>query len=229
MGSPQSQRRRYYCGHRRLCAAQRPRLEKPPRLNSGGALASCVVDGVLLAAGPRQDELRDGHKGIALLQKSLDDAGQGLRGVEGGVVEQDDGPGLDLGGHPLGDVGGGQVLPVQAVHIPLDGLHAHGPHGVNHVVVVLPVGTAEQGGPRPRHLFDLVPAGVEVGDDLIGRQAVEVGVGIGVAHHLMARVGQGLHRLGVFVHPLPHHKEGGRHVVLAQNVDELLGVLVAPG
>ena len=78
-------------------------------------MASCVVDGVLLAAGPRQDELGDGHKGIALLQKSLDDAGQGLRGVEGGVVEQDDGARLDLGGDAPGNLAGGEVLPVQAV------------------------------------------------------------------------------------------------------------------
>ena len=35
--------------------------------------------------------------------------------MEGGVVEQDDGAGLDLGGHPLDDLSGGQVLPVQAV------------------------------------------------------------------------------------------------------------------
>ena len=45
----------------------------------------------------------------------------------------------------------------------------------------------------------------------------------------MSRVGEGLDRLGVFVYPLPHHKKGGFDVIFSQNVDELLGVLIAPG
>ena len=77
-----------------------------------GALPAGVVDGIL----PAEEDLRDGDEGIALLEEGLDDGGQGLRGMEGGVVEQDDGAGLDLGGHPLDDLSGGQVLPVQAVH-----------------------------------------------------------------------------------------------------------------
>ena len=70
-----------------------------------------MVDGVL----PREEDLGDGHEGIPLLEEGLDDGGQSLRGVLGGVVEQDDGPRLDLGGHPPGDLPGLQVLPVQAV------------------------------------------------------------------------------------------------------------------
>lgn len=38
--------------------------------------------------------------------------------MEGGIVEEDNGAGLHLGHHPLGDVGGGQILPVQTVTIP---------------------------------------------------------------------------------------------------------------
>ena len=64
-----------------------------------GALAAGVVDGVL----PGEEDLGDGDEGVALLEKGLDDSGQGLGGVEGGVVEQDDGAGLNLAGHPLGD------------------------------------------------------------------------------------------------------------------------------
>lgn len=74
-----------------------------------------MVQGVVRAAFPGQYELRDGHEGVALLKKGLQDAGEGLGGVLGGVVEQDDGAGLDLAGDPLGDVGGGEVLPVQGV------------------------------------------------------------------------------------------------------------------
>ena len=49
-----------------------------------------VVNGVL----PGEDDLRDGHKGVPLLEQGLNDGGQGLRGVQGGVVEQNDGPRL---------------------------------------------------------------------------------------------------------------------------------------
>lgn len=56
-----------------------------------------------------------------------------------------------------------------------------------------------------------------------------MGVGVGVVHHLVARVMERFDRLGVFVHPVPYHKEGGLDVVPGQDIDELLGVLVPPG
>ena len=79
------------------------------------ALAAGVVDDVVGAVLAGEDELADGHDVVALLDQILQDPGQGLRGVEGGVVEEDDGPGADFGGHPVGNGGGVVVLPVQAV------------------------------------------------------------------------------------------------------------------
>ena len=114
-------------------------------------------------------------------------------------------------------------------HIPLDGLHADGPHGVDGAVVVVAIGQADQGGAHAGHLLDFVVAGVQVGHHLIRGQLGVVGVGVGVVHHLVSCVVEGLHRLGIFVHPLAHHKEGGGHAVLSQDINELLGVLVAPG
>ena len=115
------------------------------------------------------------------------------------------------------------------IHIPLDGLHANGAHRVDRAVVIIAVGQADQGGPDAGDLFDLVIAGVQVGHHLIGGELRVMGVGVGVVHHLVARVGEGLHRFGVLIHPLAHHEKGGGDVVLPQNIDELLGVLVAPG
>ena len=77
-----------------------------------------VVDGVVGTAAAGQDELGDGHEGVALLEQALEDIRQSLRGVEGGVVEEDNGTRAHLGGHPLGDLAGGDFLPVQAVHVP---------------------------------------------------------------------------------------------------------------
>ena len=36
---------------------------------------------------PAENDLRDGHEGIALLEEGLDDGGQRLRSVQGGVVK----------------------------------------------------------------------------------------------------------------------------------------------
>lgn len=183
-----------------------------------------MVDGVGLG----EDDLGDRDKGISLLEKRLKDTGQGLGRVEGGVVEQDDRPGLDPLHHPLCDFAGGEVLPVQAVHIPLDGLHADRADGRDHVVVVFAVGRADEGGAHAGDGLNFVVAGLHIGDDLLPGEFGHMGVGVGVVHHLMARIGEGLYRFRVFVHPVAYHEEGGLYVVLGQDVDEHLGVLVAP-
>ncbi len=56
-----------------------------------------------------------------------------------------------------------------------------------------------------------------------------MGVGVGVVHDLVPRVMEGFDGFGVLIHPCPHHEEGGLYLILIQDVDELLGVLVAPG
>ena len=70
-----------------------------------------MVDGIL----PGKNDVGDWDKGVALLKEGLDNRGQGLRRVVSRVVKQDDGARLDLCGHPLDNLAGGQVLPVQAV------------------------------------------------------------------------------------------------------------------
>ena len=71
-----------------------------------------MVDGVR----PGQENLRNGNKGISLLQQPLDDGGQSRGGVLGGIVKQHDGAGLHPARHPLCDLAGGQILPVQTVN-----------------------------------------------------------------------------------------------------------------
>ena len=77
-------------------------------------LPSGMVNGVF----SRQEDLGDGHKGVAVLKELFQNSGESFRGVFGSVVEQDDGAGLDLGGHPPGDLRGGEVFPVQTIHVP---------------------------------------------------------------------------------------------------------------
>lgn len=77
-----------------------------------------VVDGIVLAAGAGVDQLGDRNDGVALGDQILQDPRQRLRRMLGRVVEQHDGAGLDPAGHPLGDLAGGDLLPVQRIHIP---------------------------------------------------------------------------------------------------------------
>ena len=62
-----------------------------------------------------QNQLRNGEDGVTFFDKIFQNGGQGLRGVEGGIVEQHDAPRID----PCGDSGvdgvGIIVFPIQTV------------------------------------------------------------------------------------------------------------------
>ena len=75
-----------------------------------------MVDGV----GDLQDQLGDGQHGVALVDEMLQNAGQRLRRVERGVVEQHDAARLDLGRHPLAYGVRIVVFPVEGVPIGKD-------------------------------------------------------------------------------------------------------------
>lgn len=187
-------------------------------------LPTGVVDGVGLG----QDQLGDGHHSVAIVDEAGEDGGQRLRCMQRGVVEQHDAAGLDLGGHALADGVRVVVLPIQRVHIPLDGLHTHSTDGGNDVVIILAVGAADQRGRHAGDGADALIAGGDVRRDLLCRQAVVVVVVVGVTHHLVPCIVQRLHRLRVLFRPVAHHEECGFDMVLLQNVDEGLGILVAP-
>lgn len=74
-------------------------------------LSAGVVDGV----GGREEELGDGHHGVAVADEGVQDAGQRLRRVQGGVVEQDDAARAHLPANALRDGGRVQVFPVQTI------------------------------------------------------------------------------------------------------------------
>ena len=79
-------------------------------------LPSGVVDGV----GRIEDQLADGHNGVAVVDKTAEDGGQRLRRVQCGIVEQHDAPRLHLGRHPLAYRLRVVVLPVQGVPVGKD-------------------------------------------------------------------------------------------------------------
>lgn len=119
-------------------------------------------------------------------------------------------------------------LSLDTVHVPLDGLNPQAADSGNHVIVIFPVGRAEQGGPHAAHRLNGVAAGRHVRHDLVGGELVVVVMVGAVAHHLMPRLMQRHHRLRVLLHPVPHHKKRGLDVVPGQNVNQRLGVLIPP-
>ena len=81
------------------------------------------------------------------------------------------------------------------------------------MVVVLPIGGAEEGGPHPGDGLDLVAAGGEVGGDLLGGEGVVKWSWW--SEWLITSwpaSGEGFYRFRVFLHPVPHHEEGGLDV-----------------
>ena len=80
-------------------------------------LAAGVVDGIVSGI----DQLRDGDDGEAVPDEGFQDPGQGLRGVEGRVVEQHDAARLHLGGDTIEDGVRVVILPVQTVRVPYKG------------------------------------------------------------------------------------------------------------
>ena len=75
-----------------------------------------MVDGVGLG----EDELADGHHGVAVVDETGEDGGQGLRRVQRGVVEQHDAALPHPAGHSLADGIRVVVLPVQGIPIGKD-------------------------------------------------------------------------------------------------------------
>ena len=76
-------------------------------------LTAGVVDGV----GGLKYQLADGDHGVAVIDETAEDGGEGLWRVQRGVVEQHDAARLHLGRHTLIDGVGIVVLPVEGIPI----------------------------------------------------------------------------------------------------------------
>ena len=70
-----------------------------------------MIDGVVVFV----NQLRDWYNFIPLLLKALDDAGQGLWSMLGGIVEKNYGAALYFWQHALLNLGSADLLPVEAV------------------------------------------------------------------------------------------------------------------
>ena len=88
-------------------------LLRSVRVCGHGMLHSGAVQQIV----PVKEQLGELHEAKALIFQGGDDVGQGLRGVFGPVVEEKDAAAFGAADHPLGDLFGGEALPVQGVTI----------------------------------------------------------------------------------------------------------------
>ena len=116
-----------------------------------------------------------------------------------------------------------------SLHIPLDGFHADGANGGDHMVVVLAERTADERRADAGERRDLIVAGIYVRDDLVGSQGIVVVVRIGMVHQLVAALNDGLGLLGVLVRPVADNEKGTLHAVVREHIKDLLCVVRPPG
>ena len=126
--------------------------------------------GVIHDIVPGQQHFRDRNDAVAVLQQEFDHRGKRLRRVLCGVVEQYDAAGLYAAFDALGDLRCGELLPIEAVHIPLDRFHPHFVQRLDHMVVILAVRAAEEGGADAGDGFDLIAACGDVAADGVGAE-----------------------------------------------------------
>lgn len=97
------------------------------------------------------------------------------------------------------------------------------------MIVIFPIWAADQRRAHSGDRFDLVVAGVDIGNDLLGGQTVIVGVVVAVVHDLVSRLVERAHRFRVLIHPFADYEKSCFDTVTGQYVNQLLGVLVTPG
>ena len=121
------------------------------------------------------------------------------------------------------------VFPIQGIHAPLDHLVALRPGGEHHLVVVIPIGRAEQPGTRAGEGLGLVAHGFQLLGDFFRAQLAHLGMRGGMIADLVAPGGDLLHQLGKTLRPDVHQEKGGFHLVFIQDVQNFAGFVPAPG
>ena len=104
-------------GGRDICGKRRggDRVTSSFAFSSQGLLGRALLSRVIHVVVPLQDQLGDGHHPVPCRLHEVQHGGERLGRVEGGVMEEDDGAALHLACDPLGDLRGGELLPVQTV------------------------------------------------------------------------------------------------------------------
>ena len=97
------------------------------------------------------------------------------------------------------------------------------------MVVILAERTADQRRPNAGQRFDLIVAGVDIGDDLLRRKRIVVVVRVGMVHQFVAALDDGLGLLRILIRPVADDEEGAFHTVVREYIENFLRVVRTPG
>ena len=173
-------------------------------------------------------QLRHGYNLVSVLLQLFKYGGQSLRRMQRGVVKQYNRAGFYLFQHSVGNLLRRKILPVKAIHIPLNGIVTRLAQGLNDLVVVVSVGGAEKNRLYAGYLFYLFIARGNLPADFLLGNLRHVRVRVRVIHDFVTRVRKLLYRFGVFVNPAADNKERGFNLELIKNIDKCCSVLVSP-
>ena len=177
------------------------------------------------------DQFGNGNDLIALPLQIGDQRIQSLRREFRPVVAEDDGAAAQM----LMIADGGDdgiravILPVQGIHVPLNGIVAAFGGGADHIVVIIPVGRAEQEHVIARQLLHLPVDGYDFLALFIVGDLTHVFVVFAVVSQIMPGRQDGLHVLRIGIHPAARHEEGDMYVVPGKDIQDLSRVFVPPG
>ena len=100
------------------------------------------------------DELPDRHKCKALVFERIQDHGKRLGRMFAVVVAEYDAPASDSADHTHGYIVCGEILPVEAVYVPLDRVISRIARGADEPVVIVAERSTKEIGPHPGRRLD---------------------------------------------------------------------------
>ena len=121
------------------------------------------------------------------------------------------------------------ILPVQRVHIPLDGVIAAFGGGTDHIVVIIPIGRPEQEHVIAGQFFYLLMDAHDFLPLFIVGKLAHVLVVFAVVAQVVSCFQDGLYVVRIGIHPAARHEKSNVHIVPGEDIQNLLCILVSPG
>ena len=143
-------------------------------------------------------------------------------------MQQDDRAGYELLTYPLHHFIRRRILPVEAVDVPLYAVHGFVVQILYEIVVVFAVRSAEQGRAGACELLDGFVAVFDLVELFAGAQLSHMRMGRAVVADIVTSRGDLFDAVGVAVDPLLHEEEGAFHTIFIEDIQQGIGLLVAP-
>ena len=145
-------------------------------------------------------------------------------------MEEDDGAGAHILGHPLHHVFMLEIpVPVMAVNGPHDHFLAFSTCHGDHVLIHIPKGRTHEGGFFAKHGLDIFRRPLNFTHHVVPNLLRQPGMGVGMAGNFMAGRFNLPGRFFKLTQEIAGHKEGSRHIILLQHLQQPVRVVHSIG